>query len=148
MHELGYLLVMEKLNDREAYQMTNDDKIIYSLLVLVSFTLSGMFIGSWRMILYPYLLVIGLSILIGLLKSIRMNPKLIYVPIGVSIVYILLYAGLDLIMFGDVVSETNYIVGLTPGMAVYLLLIWPFSNLICLLYASTFTYEKPARSQL
>lgn len=123
--------------------MTTADKIIYALLVLVSLTLVGMLMGSWRVILYPYLIVIGLSIFIGLLKNIQTNRKLILIPILVSTIYFLLYIGLDFVMFSDMVSETNYIFGLTPGIALYLLLIWPLANIICLLYAVTFTYEKP-----
>lgn len=122
--------------------MSFSDKMIYTVLLLVSATLIGMFTGSWRIILYPYLVVIGIAILAGLVKSVKSNPRNIWIPASVSLVFIMLYGWLDIITIDSPTGGTSYILGLTPSMAVYLLGIWPLTNLICLMYAWTFTYEE------
>lgn len=122
--------------------MSTSDKVIYTLFVLVTLTLIGMFVGSWRVILYPYLIVIGIAILLGLMKTIKQNPKMIVVPIVVSAVYLVLYIWLDIMTLNLPTGGVKYVFGLTPSMALYLLGIWPLANIICLLYAWTFTYEN------
>ncbi|KAA0965210.1 hypothetical protein FQ087_02550 [Sporosarcina sp. ANT_H38] len=122
--------------------MSISDKIIYTFLLLVSVTLIGMLTGSWRIILYPYLVVIGIAILAGLVKNVKRNPRKIWIPASVSLAYIILYSWLDMITIDSPTGGTSYILGLTPSMAIYLLGIWPLANLICLLYAWTFTYEE------
>jgi hypothetical protein len=122
--------------------MSFPDKLIYTLLFLVSLTLIGMITASWRIILYPYLIVIGIAILLGMLKNVKKNPRKIWIPISVSAIYIILYAWLDIMTIGSPTGGDTYILGLTPSMALYVLGIWPFANVICLLYAWTFFDEK------
>jgi len=122
--------------------MSISDKIIYTILLLVSVTLIGMLTGSWRIILYPYLVVIGIAILAGLVKNVEKNPRKIWIPASVSLAYIILYSWLDVSTIDSPTGGTSYILGLTPSMAIYLLGIWPLANLVCLLYAWTFTYEE------
>lgn len=117
------------------------DKVIYLFLVLVSLTFVGMIFQSWRMILYPYLLVIGITVFIGLWKSIKRIPTKIWIPVIVSVIYIVLYGGLDFISRDSLTGGDYYIFGLTPTMALYLIGLLPLAVLICLLYALTFTSE-------
>lgn len=117
------------------------DKVIYLFLVLVSLTFIGMVFQSWRIILYPYLIVIGITVLIGMWKSIKHIPYKIWIPVIVSIIYIVLYGGLDFISHGSPTEGDYYIFGLTPTMALYLMGLLPLAVLICLLYALTFTSQ-------
>lgn len=118
------------------------DKLIYALLCLVIITFIGTITGSWRFILYPYLIVIGIAILFGILKNVKQNPLKIWIPISVVIVYIILYVWLDIMTIDTPTGGSQYIFGLTPSMALYILGIWPLANLICLLYAWTFLKEE------
>ncbi|MDM5248744.1 MULTISPECIES: hypothetical protein [unclassified Lysinibacillus] len=118
------------------------DKLIYTLLSLVIITFIGTITGSWRFILYPYLIVIGIAILFGILKNVKQNPWKMWIPVSVVIVYIILYAWLDIITIDTPTGGSKYIFGLTPSMALYILGIWPLANLICLLYAWTFSKEE------
>lgn len=85
--------------------MSFSDKLIYTLLVLVSITFIGAITGSWRFILYPYLIVIGIAILFGLLKSIKQNPRKIWIPVSVSVLYIILYVSLDIMTINTPTGE-------------------------------------------
>lgn len=118
------------------------DKLIYTLLSLVIITFIGTITGSWRFILYPYLIVIGIAILFGILKNVKQNPWKMWIPVSVVIVYIILYAWLDIMTIDTPTGGSKYIFGLTPSMALYILGIWPLANLICLLYAWTFSKEE------
>jgi hypothetical protein len=106
-----------------------------------------MITGSWRIILYPYLIVIGISVLFGMLKSVKSNPRRIWVPLSVSIIYLILYGWLDIMTIDIPTGGSNLIFGLTPSMALYLLGIWPFAVLVCLLYAWTNSLEKPLKHE-
>lgn len=118
------------------------DKLIYTLLSLVTIIFIGTITGSWRFILYPYLIVIGIAILFGILKNVKQNPRKMWIPVSVVIVYIILYAWLDIMTIDTPTGGSKYIFGLTPSMALYILGIWPLANLICLLYAWTFSKEE------
>lgn len=122
--------------------MSFPDKLMYTLLFLVSLILIGMITGSWRIILYPYLIVIGISVLFGMLKSVKSNPRRIWVPVSVSIIYLILYGWLDIMTNDLPTGGINYLFGLTPSMALYILGIWPFAVLVCFLYAWTYSFDK------
>lgn len=125
--------------------MSNSDKLIYLLLFLVSLIFIGAMTGSWRIILYPYLIIVGIAVLFGIWKSVHRNPRKIWIPIAVSILYLFLYGWLDIMTLVKPTGGDGYIFGLTPSMALYLLLIWPLANIMCLLYAWTFSYEKTVK---
>lgn len=116
-----------------------EDRMIYILLALCSLTLVGMLIGSWRLILYPYLIIIGLMILIGLWSPIKtQTEKLKYIPYSVSIIYLIVFITLDIITRNSLLGGESYIFGLAPSMALYMFVIFPGGTIVCLLYALTF----------
>lgn len=121
---------------------TSTDKLVYTLLFLVSLILIGIVIGSWRIVLYSYLIVIGMAVLFGMLKSVKNNPRKIWIPVSVSVIYLILYGWLDVMTLDLPTGGNNYIFGLTPSIALYVLGIWPLAILMCLIYAWTFSYEK------
>ncbi len=122
--------------------MSRVDKLMYAFLFLVSLILIGMILGAWRMVLYPYLIVIGLSIVFGLLKEIETDFKKLWIPLFVSFIYLILYIAHDMITAQSPTGGTDFIFGLTPAMALYLVGIWPMAVLVCLLYAWTFSNPK------
>src|SRR5699024_5674372 len=123
-------------------KMSRIDKIMYALLGLVFVMLIGMVTGSWRAVLYPYLIVIGLAIFLGLLKDIEKSPRKIWIPIIVSAIYLLLYIAHDFITLDSPTGGSSFIFGLTPAMALYLIGIWPIAVLVCLLFAITFSSKQ------
>lgn len=126
--------------------MSFTDKLIYLLLVLVGLTFIGTLTGSWHLILYPYLIVIGIAVLFGIMKNVKQSPNKIWIPVIVSAVYLILYIWLDMLTQNSPTGGEGYIFGLTPSMALYILLIWPIANIMCLLYAWTFSSEKNSKN--
>ena len=47
------------------------DRLVYILLGLLALILLGMLLASWRVVLYPFLVVIGVSILFGFVRRFR-----------------------------------------------------------------------------
>lgn len=121
--------------------MSRVDQAIYVLLGLVIVMLIGMVTGSWRAVLYPFLLVIGLAIFMGLIKDIERNPRKIWIPVSVSVIYFILYIAHDLITLNSPTGGTGFVFGLTPAMALYFFGIWPLAVLVCLLYVITFSIQ-------
>lgn len=119
--------------------MSRVDKMMYAFLLLVSLILIGMILGSWRMVLYPYLIVIGLSMIFGLLKDIEEDSRKLWIPVVVSSIYLILYIAYDMITVQSPTGGTDFVFGLTPAMALYIMGIWPMAVLVCLLYAWTFS---------
>lgn len=128
--------------------MASTDKLIYSLLVFTGIMIVGMFLASWRLILYAYLIMIGISILFGLLRHVKVNRSFMWIPIGTSIAYLTLYVWLDLITLGSPNGGEGLILGMTPATALYFLGIWPLSVLVSLLYAWTFPAEESMTQHL
>lgn len=118
------------------------DKIIYTMTTLIAVMLIGMFLSSWRLIIYPYTFVIGLTLCLGMIRTITRNNFYLLIPTSISLIYLLLYGILDVITTSDPLGGTSYIVGMAPSMAVFLLGIWPMSIVVCLLYAWHITKEK------
>lgn len=119
------------------------DEMIYLFLGLISLSLIGMLFESWRIILYPYLLVVGLMVLFGLWKPIkRYASKKKYIPSIVAFVYLLLFLLLDIMTRHSFSGGVGYIFGLTPSMALYMFTILPGGTIVCLLYALTFKDDR------
>ncbi|SEJ13741.1 hypothetical protein SAMN04488127_1075 [Bhargavaea ginsengi] len=114
------------------------DRIMYLFSGLIVLSLVGMFLQSWRLILYPYLVVIGVAITIGIWKAVRNRPALLWVPISVAGGYIVLFVTLDLITRNDPAGGSTYVLGMTPGLALYLLGILPLAVIASLIYALIF----------
>ncbi|MFS0644416.1 hypothetical protein [Siminovitchia sp. 179-K 8D1 HS] len=118
--------------------MSRTDQAIYALLGLSIVMFIGMVTGSWRAVLYPYLLMIGLAIFLGLIKDVKKNPRKIWIPVTVTAIYLLLYIFHDVITLDSPSGGTGFIFGLSPAMALYIFGIWPMAVLVCLLYTLTF----------
>ncbi len=131
--------------------MVSTNRLIYALLSMIVLVILGMLTASWRVILYPYLFVIGISVLIGLISLIQSNRKFIWLPIGLVGLYLLLFIWLDVVSWGSPTGggdSVNYVLGLVPSTAIFFLGIWPVSVLAPLLYAWTFTKDNSLASRV
>ncbi|HET6563740.1 MAG TPA: hypothetical protein VFG72_17860 [Marmoricola sp.] len=114
---------------------TSTDRLVTLLLVLVSIMLVGMLTTSWRVVLYPYLVVIGVMILLGVGKRRDHDKVLMGLGVGVTLVYFALYIWLDIAMIPDLGSSTDLVAGVVPTTAIYFFAIWPFGLVVAGLYA-------------
>jgi hypothetical protein len=120
---------------------------MYVLLGLTVLMLIGMLTGSWRVILYPFLLVVGVSILFGFTREIgnRSRPLLVAGP--VVILFVVLFLVLDISTGMQPTGSASRVLGMTPPMAWYLLGFPPLAILVGVLYAVTFQNEEPETPQ-
>lgn len=115
------------------------NKMIYLFLILVTLSLLGMILGSWRIILYPYLIIIGLMILFGVWDPIKpYTSKKSSVAYIISIVYFVFFIILDRLISNSLTGGDGFIFGLTPSMAFFMTTIFPSGTIVCLLYALMF----------
>lgn len=115
--------------------MRSTDRLVMLLLVLACIMLVGMLTTSWRVVLYPYLVVIGVIILLGVGTRRGRDSVLMWLGIGVPLGYFALYLWLEVAMQGDGGESTDLVLGLVPTTAIYFFAIWPFGLLVAGLYA-------------
>ncbi len=115
--------------------MRSTDRLVTALLVLVTIMLVGMLTASWRVVLYPYLIALGVIILLGVGARRGRDAVLLGFGIAVPIVYIALYIWLEVVMAGDPGSSETLVLGLVPSTAVYFFAIWPFGLVVAACYA-------------
>ncbi|MBA2443302.1 MAG: hypothetical protein H0V53_13010 [Rubrobacter sp.] len=120
--------------------MEFSNKLMYVLLGLAVLMLVGMLASSWRVVLYSFLLVVGVSILFGFTRELP-GRRPVLVAGSVVVLYGLLFAVLDVMTGGEPTGSTNYVLGMTPPMALYLLGFPVLVVITGVLYAVTFTQE-------
>jgi hypothetical protein len=123
--------------------MQLSSKLMYVLLGLTVLMLIGMLIGSWRVILYPFLLVVGVSILFGFTREIGQRSRPLLVAGPVVILFVVLFVVLDISTGMQPTGSDSRVLGMTPPMAWYLLGFPPLVILVGILYAVTFQNEDP-----
>lgn len=111
------------------------DRLVMLLLLLVTTMLIGMLTTSWRVVLYPYLVVIGIVVLLGVGRRRVHDRVLLGLGLGVTLVYLALYLWLDLAMGSELGASTKLVAGLVPTTAIYFFAIWPFGLVVGALYA-------------
>lgn len=115
--------------------MRSTNRLVTALLVLVILMLVGMLTGSWRVVLYPYLAVIGIIILLGVGSRRADSPIYLALGAGVSAVYFALFIWLDVVMGPGIDADTALIGGVVPSTAIYFFAIWPFGMVVAVLYS-------------
>lgn len=115
--------------------MRSTDRLVTLLLVLTCTMIVGMLTASWRVVLYPYLIVIGVVILLGIGTRRSRDSLLMWMGIGVPLCYFVLYIWLDVVMQGAEGASSDLILGLVPTTAIYFFAIWPFGLVVGGLYA-------------
>ncbi len=110
----------------------DNDRPAVALLALGCVVLAGMLLGTWELVLYPSLLIIGVLLAMALIR--RRSAVKIGVPVGVVVLLLALYATLHA-MGIDSPSGTGTFLGWDPMTALYLFGIGPAVLLVGLLYA-------------
>lgn len=118
--------------------MSLSDRLIYAFVSVVLVMMVGMLVGSWRMILYSYVLIVGIGVMYGFTGAVRSRRSVVVVPLGITAVLAILFVGLDLLTAGSPTGGDGYVLGLTPSIAYYFFLIAPFAVLVSVIYALTF----------
>ena len=121
--------------------MELSNRLIYAVLGLVSLMLIGMLLSSWRVVLYPLILVIGISILFGYTKELPGRKWPLVVAGSTVVLYGLLFVVLDFLSGGEPTGSTNYVLGMTPPMALYIICFPLLVILAGVLYGLTFKQE-------
>lgn len=116
-------------------KITSTDRLVVLMLALVSIMLVGMLTSSWRVVLYPYLVVVGVVILLGVGQRRHHDRVLLGLGVGVTLVYLALYLWFDVVMDSEPGSSTDLIGGVVPSTAIYFFAIWPFGLVVAALYA-------------
>jgi hypothetical protein len=110
------------------------DHLVVALLLLGCAAVAGMLLGSWQLVLYPSLLIIGVLLAIALVR--RRGLVATGVPVGVAALFIVLFGVLHA-MGADSPSGTGSILGWDPMTALYLFGLGPAILLVGLLFALT-----------
>lgn len=121
--------------------MELSNRLIYAMLGLVTLMLVGMLLSSWRVILYPLILVIGISILFGYTRELPGRKWPLVVAGSIVVLYGLLFIVLDILSGGEPTGSTNYVLGMTPPMALYIISFPLLIILVGVLYGLTFVQE-------
>lgn len=121
--------------------MELSNRLMYALLGLVILMLIGMLISSWRVVLYPLLLVIGISILFGYTRELQSRKWPLLIAGSVVVLLGLLFIVLDIMTGGEPTGSTNYVLGMTPPMALYIIGFPLIIVLAGILYGLTFKQE-------
>lgn len=121
--------------------MELSNRLIYAMLGLVVLMLIGMLLSSWRIILYPLILVIGVSILFGYTRELPEKKWPLLVAGSIVMLYGLLFIVLDFMSGGEPTGSTNYVLGMTPPMALYIISFPLLIVLAGVLYGLTFKQE-------
>ena len=121
--------------------MELSNRLIYAVLGLTVMILIGMLLSSWRVILYPLILVIGISILFGYTRELPGRKWPLMVAGSIVVLYGLLFVVLDILSAGEPTGSTNYVLGMTPPMALYIISFPLLVILAGILYGLTFKQE-------
>ncbi|WP_100330305.1 hypothetical protein [Bacillus xiapuensis] len=126
--------------------MDQQSKGMALILVCLSTLGAGMILHSWRVIIYSYILVIGLILTIGLGRYIQKNKSFLFFPIASSSLFFLLFALADLLGVGEKMAGGDsrvYVMGLVPTSAVFLYGVASMILVIPLFYA--WSHHKQGR---
>jgi hypothetical protein len=111
-----------------------------SVLILI-----GMLATSWKLILYPYFVMIGIILTIGLEKILQHNKHLIIIPTVSSAIFIILFMLLDVNGWTSATgggNETKYLLGLVPTTFIYLVFVSSITIFLSFLYIWFFYYQN------
>lgn len=124
------------------------NKSVYAFVFLLVLIIIGMLTGSFRFIIYPYMFIIGLLLISGLGKTLKVNKKMYWIPTSVTILFLLLMSWLDRATLQSTIGEGKLILGFTVSTAIYYLGIWTLCACISLLYAWTFNQQGGKQSNV
>jgi hypothetical protein len=124
------------------------NRFVYASVALLVLIIIGMLVGSFRLIIYPYLVLVGILLFIGLAKKIKVNKKIIWIPTIVTFLFLLLQGWLDLATLSSPIGGENLIFGFTISTAIYYLGIWTLCASFSLIYVWTFSQPQVEQSSI
>lgn len=114
---------------KKKMKWTSSDRLAVLLLVAVSTALVGMLLGSWQLVLYPTLLLVGVLLAFALAR----RTGSVLVPVAVTAVLLALFGALHAMGLGAPSGE-GLVLGWDPLTALYLFGIGPVFVLVSLLF--------------
>lgn len=108
-----------------------------AVLVLAVVVAAGMLLASWRLVLYPSVVMFGVLMSLGLRREMR--SAAVSIPAGIVALLLALFAVLDLMGLGDPSGE-GLVLGLSPLTALYLFGIGAAFLAVGLLYGIVFPH--------
>lgn len=108
---------------------TRSDRLAVLLLVAVSAAVVGMLLGSWQLVLYPTLLLVGVLLAFALLS----RAGGLMVPVTVTLALVALFGALHAMGWAAPSGE-GLVLGWDPSTALYLFVIGPVFVLVSLLF--------------
>jgi hypothetical protein len=124
------------------------NRFVYASVALLVLIIIGMLVGSFRLIIYPYLVLVGILLFIGLAKKIKVNKKIIWIPTLVTFLFLLLQGWLDLTTLSSPIGGENLIFGFTISTAIYYLGIWTLCASFSLIYVWAFSQPQVEQSSI
>lgn len=124
------------------------NKSAYAFATLLLLVIIGLLIGSFRLVIYPYMVIVGLLLMGGLAKKLNVNKKIIWIPTVVTTLFLLLQIWLDLVTLHSPIGNGTLIFGITPSTAIYYLGIWLICASFSLIYAWTFNRPEEKQSAI
>jgi hypothetical protein len=125
--------------------MSKKDVGILLLLAGAVLILIGMLATSWKLILYPYFVMIGIILTISLGKILRQTKHLIIIPAVSSVIFIILFILLDVNGWASATgggNETKYFIGLVPTTFIYLVFVSSTVIFLSFLYIWVFYHQN------
>lgn len=114
------------------------DRLALALLALACAAIAGMLSGTWQLVLYPSLLIVGVLLAMALVH--RRGAVAVGLPVGVGALLLVLFVVLH-VLGVDSPSGAGSFLGWDPMTALYLFGVGPAFLLVGLLYA---LIDRPA----
>jgi hypothetical protein len=119
-----------RLSEGTTLLRSDSDRLAVGLLGLGIVVVGGMLLGSWQLVLYPTVLMIGVLLAMALVR----RPGRVRVPIAVVATFLALFGILHSMGLANP-SGRGSVLGWDPMTALYLFVVGPATVLVGLLYA-------------
>jgi hypothetical protein len=117
------------------------NRAIYAVGTLLAFITIGMLLGSFRLIIYPYICILGLLFISGIGQSMKMNKKIRRFPLILTVLFLILFIGLDYVTLDSPIGDGDLFFGLSSSSAIYYLGIWILCLIVSMIYAWAFKQQ-------
>ena len=88
------------------------NKSVYAFAALLLIVIIGMLTASFRLVIYPYMLIVGLLLFSGLAKKRNVNKNLIWIPTVITLLFLMLQLCLDLVTLHSPIGNGKLIFGI------------------------------------
>ena len=127
--------------------MTFSDRMMMAILGLTCVIMLGMITSAWRIVLYPLVPLLGISILFGYPQLATTRGRPVWLAVAISTAFGLLFVVLDVMTGGEPTGTAQRVLGMTPPMALYVTAFPILVIVTGLVYGLTFTQEEAAEPE-